>query len=63
MEQLLRVRNFTVSSDGYGAGQGQSLQRPFGHADPGVLGLCHRQLPRPHRAGGSRGLDDHLVRT
>ena len=31
--QLVRVHNFMVSSDGYGAGEGQSLERPFGHAD------------------------------
>ena len=35
MTQLLRVQNFVVSSDGFGAGEGQSLERPFGHADPG----------------------------
>lgn len=34
MSQLLRVQNFNVSSDGYGAGEGQSLERPFGHAEP-----------------------------
>ena len=34
MVQLLRVQNFSVSSDGFGAGEGQSLERPFGHADP-----------------------------
>ena len=37
MSQLLRVQNFCVSSDGYGAGEGQTLERPFGHADPGDL--------------------------
>jgi hypothetical protein len=34
---MLRVQNFNVSSDGYGAGEGQSLERPFGHADPAEL--------------------------
>ena len=38
MAQLARVHNFMVSSDGYGAGEGQSLQRPFGHADAAQLG-------------------------
>lgn len=65
MSQLLRVQNFTISSDGFGAGEGQSLQRPFGHADPGEMfawagataSWSHRTEP-----GGSRGLDDHLVR-
>ena len=37
MEQLLRVQNFGLSRDGYGAGEHQSLERPFGHADPGQL--------------------------
>ena len=37
MTQLLRVQNFTVSRDGFGAGEGQSLERPFGHANPGEL--------------------------
>jgi len=34
MPQLVRVHNFKVSSDGYGSGVGQSLEHPFGHADP-----------------------------
>ena len=54
MPQLLRVQNFSVSRDGFGAGEGQSLERPFGHADPGrpvLLGGRHRQLAEPHRAG------------
>jgi hypothetical protein len=37
VQQMLRVQNFSVSSDGYGAGEGQSLERPFGHADPWSL--------------------------
>ncbi len=37
MVQRVRVQNFTVSEDGYGAGEGQSLERPFGHADPTEL--------------------------
>ena len=37
MTQLLRVQNFTVSSDGFGAGDGQTLERPFGHANPVVI--------------------------
>ena len=27
-----RVHNFTVSLDGFGTGEGQSLEAPFGHA-------------------------------
>jgi len=37
LTQLLRVQNFNVSRDGFGAGEQQSLKRPFGHADPGDL--------------------------
>ena len=65
MPQLLRVQNFTVSTDGYGAGDGQSLQRPFGHADPGVLMswvFPTASFPGRTTPGGTRGLDDHLAR-
>ena len=37
MAQLLRVQCFNVSRDGFGTGEGQSLERPFGHADPTPL--------------------------
>jgi dihydrofolate reductase len=29
---LVRVHNFSISLDGYGTGEGQSLEAPFGHA-------------------------------
>ncbi|GAB3228316.1 dihydrofolate reductase family protein [Kineococcus gypseus] len=65
MQQLVRVQNFGVSADGYGAGEGQSLERPFGHVDPGDLlgwALATASFPGRSEPGGSRGLDDHLVR-
>ena len=65
MQQLLRVQNFTVSSDGFGAGEGQSLERPFGHADPGIMfSWAGATASWPNRTdpGGSRGLDDYLAR-
>ena len=37
MAQRIRVQSFTVSQDGYATGEGQTLERPFGHADPGEL--------------------------
>ena len=37
MSQLLRVQCFNVSQDGFGAGEGQSLEQPFGHAEPADL--------------------------
>ena len=65
MAQLLRVQNFTVSSDGFGAGDGQSLERPFGHAHPGELmawAFATASFAARTTPGGSRGLDDHFVR-
>ena len=29
---LVRVHNFSISLDGFGAGEPQSLESPFGHA-------------------------------
>jgi dihydrofolate reductase len=65
MTQLVRVHNLTVSRDGYAAGEGQSLERPFGHADPGTLMswvMGTASWPGRSGPGGTRGLDDHLVR-
>ena len=63
--QLLRVQNFTVSADGYGAGAGQTLERPFGHADPGQLFAwagATASWPNRREPGGTRGLDDYFAR-
>ena len=63
--QRLVVQNFTVSSDGYGAGEGQGLDRPFGHADPRELmgwAMATASFPGPRSGEGTRGLDDRLVR-
>ena len=65
MTQLLRVQNFGVSRDGFGAGEGQSLEHPFGHANPmALLGWAPATASWPNRTepGGSRGLDDYFVR-
>ena len=65
MDQLLRVQNFTVSSDGFGAGEGQSLERPFGHANPMDLmawAVATAGWPNRTAPGGSRGLDDYFTR-
>ncbi|MFZ7086487.1 dihydrofolate reductase family protein [Curtobacterium sp. RRHDQ10] len=34
----VRVHNFAISLDGYGAGADQSLEHPFGHADGRLMG-------------------------
>ncbi|MFE1266322.1 dihydrofolate reductase family protein [Streptomyces sp. NPDC058758] len=63
--QLLKVQNFNVSADGIAAGEDQTLERPFGHVDPGRLfAWAGATASWPNRTdpGGSRGLDDHLVR-
>ncbi|WP_280423885.1 dihydrofolate reductase family protein [Nocardia carnea] len=65
MSPLVRVQNFTVSTDGYGAGTGQSLDRPFGHADPGVMMAwagATASWPTRTDPGGTRGLDDYFTR-
>jgi dihydrofolate reductase len=65
VDQLLRVQNFNVSSDGFGAGEQQSVERPFGHADPADLFAwagATASWPMRTDPGGSRGLDDYLTR-
>ena len=65
MTQLLRIQNFMVSSDGYGSGEGQSLERPFGHANPADLASwagATASWPNRTNPGGTRGLDDYFTR-
>jgi dihydrofolate reductase len=65
VDQLLKVQNFAVSSDGFGAGEGQSLERPFGHANPmDLMSWAGATASWPNRTdpGGSRGLDDYFTR-
>ena len=65
MTQLLRVQNFMVSRDGFGTGEGQSLERPFGHADPAQLAAwagATASWPNRTEPGGSRGIDDYFTR-
>ncbi|MEV6205614.1 dihydrofolate reductase family protein [Kitasatospora sp. NPDC051914] len=61
----VRVHNFTVSLDGYGTGEGQSLEAPFGHAGERLLDWFHhtrtfRQMQG--QDGGGTGLDDEMAR-
>jgi dihydrofolate reductase len=66
MSQLLRVHCISVSSDGFGAGVDQRLERPFGDgADPAELfAWAGATASWPNRTdpGGSRGLDDYFTR-
>jgi dihydrofolate reductase len=74
MSQLLRVQNFLLSTDGFGAGEGQSLEAPFGHAErrggrvanlPADLAswaFATASWPNRSEPGGSRGLDDYFTR-
>jgi dihydrofolate reductase len=65
MTQSVRVHNFVVSSDGYGSGEGQSLEHPFGHANPADLfswaGATAHWVNRTD-PGGTYGLDDLCTR-
>jgi dihydrofolate reductase len=65
MTQLLRIQNFMVSADGFGSGEGQSLERPFGHANPAELAAwagATASWPNRTDPGGTRGLDDYFTR-
>ena len=65
MTQLLRVQNFMLSADGFGSGEGQSLEHPFGHADPGQLmawAFATASFVNRGEEGGTRGLDDYFTR-
>jgi dihydrofolate reductase/predicted enzyme related to lactoylglutathione lyase len=58
---LVRVHNFAVSLDGYGTGEGQTLEAPFGHAGERLLGwfFATRSFRAMHsEEGGSTGVDD-----
>jgi dihydrofolate reductase len=64
-EQLLRVQNLMLSTDGFGTGEGQSIERPFGHADPARLAswaAATASWPNRTDAGGTRGVDDYFTR-
>lgn len=59
----MKVQCFGVSSDGFGAGEGQSLEHPFGHVNPGdLLGWSMATATRSSQADANRGIDDYFVR-
>lgn len=62
----VRVQHFAISLDGFGTGEGLSLDEPFGHAGQRLhqwmMGTrwWHAVIGQP---GGSEGIDDSLLRT
>jgi hypothetical protein len=62
---LARVQFFSISLDGFGTGEGQSREAPFGHAGERlhewmfVTGWWHEMVGE---AGGTRGIDDAFLR-
>jgi dihydrofolate reductase len=65
MTQRVRVQNFTITQDGYGSGEGQTLEQPFGNMNPMELmgwAIATASHPFHTNSAGSRGLDDYFVR-
>ena len=62
---IARVQFFSVSLDGFGTGEGQSLETPFGHAGDRLhewmfkTRWWHQMVGEP---GGSAGIDDTFLR-
>jgi dihydrofolate reductase len=60
---IVRVHNFAISLDGFGAGEGQTLEAPFGHAGHRLMGWAgatrtFQQMQMPGSASGSMAVDD-----
>ncbi|MFE5587694.1 dihydrofolate reductase family protein [Kitasatospora sp. NPDC056531] len=63
---LVRVHNFSISLDGYGTGEGQSIDQPFGHATDRLHSWFFRTrtFRQMHgQEGGDTGVDDAMART
>lgn len=63
--QRVRVHNFSISLDGFGTGEGQSLEEPFGHAGHRLHDWAFPTRTF-HRMGigegeGSTGIDDAVA--
>ena len=58
-----RVHNFAISLDGFGTGEGQTQDEPFGHAGTGYrVDVRHAILGRvAGKPGGSSGIDDSFA--
>jgi dihydrofolate reductase len=62
---LARVQFFSVSLDGFGTGEGQSLETPFGHAGDRLhewMFLTRWWREMVGEPGGTRGIDDAFLR-
>jgi dihydrofolate reductase len=60
----VRVHNFFISLDGFGTGEGQSLERPFGHAGMGLQSWffgTRTFRAMQGRSDGSAGIDDRFA--
>lgn len=60
---LVRVHNFSVSLDGFGAGEDQQLETPFGHAGSRLVEWAFgtrtfREMGIPGESAGSLGVDE-----
>jgi dihydrofolate reductase len=60
----VRVHNFSISLDGFGAGENQTLEQPFGHAQTRLVNWffgtrSFKQMQGA--AGGSMGVDDSFA--
>lgn len=60
---LVRVHNFAISLDGFGAGEGQTLEAPFGHAGGRLMQwyfatTTFRTMNSPDATGGTHGVDE-----
>src|SRR5579859_6908941 len=63
---LTRVHNFSISLDGYGTGEGLTLEAPFGHAGhrlhEWMFATRWARLELLGQPGGASGLDDAFAR-
>ena len=62
---LARVHNFSISLDGFGTGEGQSHDAPFGHAGERLhewMFATRWWRENSGEPGGSTGIDDALLR-
>ena len=65
MSSRVYVQNFSISLDGFGAGEGLSRKAPFGHAGERLhewMFATRWWHERSGELGGTSGVDDILVR-